>query len=33
VTIPATAANGDNLVTCSYNGLTAPAGDLLSVQR
>jgi hypothetical protein len=24
---------GDNLVTCSYNGSTTPAGDLIAVQR
>lgn len=33
VTIPSTAQDGDNVVTCSYNGSTSPAGDTLFVQR
>jgi uncharacterized protein (TIGR03437 family) len=33
VIVPATAANGDNAVTCSYSGLNAPAGALINVQR
>jgi uncharacterized protein (TIGR03437 family) len=33
VTVPSTAANGDNLLTCSYNGQSAPAGDLIAIQR
>jgi uncharacterized protein (TIGR03437 family) len=32
LTIPATAANGDNAVSCTYNGATTPAGDLITVQ-
>jgi uncharacterized protein (TIGR03437 family) len=32
VTIPAAAANGDNIVTCTYAGLSTPAGDLIAVQ-
>jgi uncharacterized protein (TIGR03437 family) len=31
--IPAAAANGDNPVSCTYNGFTTPAGDLITVQR
>ncbi|MGD1091114.1 MAG: protease pro-enzyme activation domain-containing protein [Bryobacteraceae bacterium] len=33
LTIPAAAANGDNLVSCTDDGLTTPAGDLITVQR
>lgn len=33
VVVPTTVANGDNSVTCTYNGLTTPAGDLITVQR
>jgi uncharacterized protein (TIGR03437 family) len=32
LTIPAAAANGDNAVSCTYNGSTTPARDLISVQ-
>ena len=32
LTIPLTAANGDNLVSCTYNGSTTPAGDQIAVQ-
>ena len=32
LTIPATAANGDNAVSCTYTGATTPAGDLITVQ-
>ena len=32
VTIPSGAANGENLISCSYNGVTTPAGDLIAVQ-
>jgi uncharacterized protein (TIGR03437 family) len=32
LTIPATAVNGDNTVSCTYNGATTPAGDLITVQ-
>lgn len=31
--VPGTAPDGDNLVTCSYNGATAPAGGLIAIQR
>jgi len=30
LTIPATAANGDNAVSCTYGGSTTPAGDLIT---
>jgi uncharacterized protein (TIGR03437 family) len=33
VVVPSTAANGDNLVTCSYVGASTPVGALISVQR
>lgn len=33
VTVPGTAANGDNLVTASYGGSATPAGPLISVQH
>ena len=32
VTIPGAAANGENLISCTYNGATTPAGDLVAVQ-
>jgi uncharacterized protein (TIGR03437 family) len=32
VTVPASAASGDNALTASYAGLTTPAGTLLTVQ-
>lgn len=32
LTVPATAANGDNSVGCTYNGSTTPAGNLITVQ-
>jgi uncharacterized protein (TIGR03437 family) len=32
LTIPATAVNGDNALSCTYNGVTLPAGDLIAVQ-
>jgi len=32
LTVPASAAAGDNLVTCAYNGFSTPAGDLITVQ-
>jgi uncharacterized protein (TIGR03437 family) len=31
--IPATAANGDNAVSCTYNGSTTPPGNLITVQN
>ena len=31
--VPAGAANGDNLVSCTYGGSTTPSGDLITVQR
>jgi uncharacterized protein (TIGR03437 family) len=33
VVVPDSAANGDNLVTCSYNGQGTPTGDLIAVLR
>jgi uncharacterized protein (TIGR03437 family) len=33
VTVPSTAANGDNPVGCTYNGSATPAGDLVTVQQ
>jgi uncharacterized protein (TIGR03437 family) len=32
LTIPGTAANGDNAVSCTYDGSTTPSGDLINVQ-
>jgi uncharacterized protein (TIGR03437 family) len=32
VTVPASAPSGDNAVTCSYAGVTTPAGALIPVQ-
>jgi uncharacterized protein (TIGR03437 family) len=33
ITIPVTAANGDNTVVCAYNGSATPAGNLIAVQH
>ncbi len=33
VTVPLTAPNGDLPVSCTYNGSTTPAGDLITVQQ
>ena len=33
VTIPSTAANGDNTITCTYGGSSTPSSDLITVQR
>jgi uncharacterized protein (TIGR03437 family) len=33
VVVPSTAQNGDNSLTCSYNGQNTPTGDLIAVQR
>jgi uncharacterized protein (TIGR03437 family) len=33
VVVPNAAANGDSLVSCSYNGQNTPARDLITVQR
>jgi uncharacterized protein (TIGR03437 family) len=33
LTIPATAANGENSVGCTYNGAATPAGNLITVQH
>jgi uncharacterized protein (TIGR03437 family) len=33
LTIPASAANGDNTLACTYNGSATPAGNLIAVQR
>ena len=32
LTIPATAANGDNTISCTYSAATTPVGDLITVQ-
>lgn len=32
LTVPASAAGGDNPIACIYNGFSTPAGDLLTVQ-
>jgi uncharacterized protein (TIGR03437 family) len=32
VTVPVTAASGDNTLTASYDGQSTPAGTLLTVQ-
>jgi uncharacterized protein (TIGR03437 family) len=32
VVVPSTAQSGDNPLTCSYNGLPAPGGDLIAIQ-
>ena len=32
LTVPASAAGGDNLLTCTYNGFSTPSGDLITVQ-
>ena len=33
LTIPPTAANGDNTLVCSYNGYATPPGNLITVQQ
>lgn len=33
VMIPSNTANGDNSVTCTYEGFSTPTGDLITVQR
>ncbi len=33
LTIPSTAANGENTVGCVYNGSATPAGNLITIQR
>ncbi len=33
VNLPSTVANGDNAISCSYGGLSTPAGNLITVQR
>jgi uncharacterized protein (TIGR03437 family) len=33
VTVPAGASTGDNVVSCSYQNSTTPAGNLITVQR
>jgi uncharacterized protein (TIGR03437 family) len=33
LTVPASAANGDNSIGCAYSGFSTPAGGLLAVQR
>jgi uncharacterized protein (TIGR03437 family) len=33
VIVPTTAQSGDNPLACSYNGLAAPAGDLMAIQQ
>lgn len=32
LTVPASAANGDNPIACIYNGFSTPVGDLITVQ-
>jgi len=32
LTVPATATSGDNPIVCSYNSVTTPAGDLITIQ-
>jgi uncharacterized protein (TIGR03437 family) len=33
MTVPSTAANGDNSIICTYGGLSTPGGDLITVQK
>ena len=33
LTVPASAKNGDNALSCTYNGSTTPPGALISVQQ
>jgi uncharacterized protein (TIGR03437 family) len=33
VVVPTTAQSGDNPLACTYNGLAAPAGDLIAIQQ
>ncbi len=33
VTVPSTAASGDGVVTCTYQGLSTPASDLLAIRQ
>jgi uncharacterized protein (TIGR03437 family) len=33
LTVPASAASADNVLSCSYKGFTTPAGDVIAVQR
>jgi hypothetical protein len=33
ITVPASAANGDNLFSCTYGGSATPAGALITVQQ
>jgi uncharacterized protein (TIGR03437 family) len=33
LTVPDSAGNGDNVLSCSYNGSTTPSGPLISVQQ
>lgn len=33
VIVPSTVPDGDNRLTCSYNGATSPTGDLIAVAR
>ena len=32
VVVPSMAVGGDNSLTCSYNGATAPVGGLITIQ-
>jgi uncharacterized protein (TIGR03437 family) len=33
ITVPSSAANGDNAFNCTYGGFSTPAGDLITVQK
>ena len=33
ITVPPSAANGDDPISCTYSGVTTPAGDLITVQQ
>jgi uncharacterized protein (TIGR03437 family) len=33
ITVPTNAATGDDPISCTYNGSTTPAGDLLTVSQ
>jgi len=33
ITVPSATPNGDNAISCTYNGATTPAGNLITVQQ
>ena len=33
VTVPSVVPNGDNVVTCTYQGLSTPSSDMLAIQQ